>query len=53
MRVTASRYPGATWAMERAMENAKPGDVIVCDAGGITDVIMMGEPVTVRNDSPT
>ena len=34
--------------MEKAMEQANPGDVIVCDAGGITDVIMMGELMSTR-----
>lgn len=39
---TVRCYPGATWAMEAAMEAAKPGDVIVADGGGSAEVILMG-----------
>ena len=33
---TVRAYPGATWALEEAMERAPAGSVIVVDAGGIT-----------------
>lgn len=39
---TVRCYPGATWAMEQAIEKAEPGDVLVVDAGGRDDLIIMG-----------
>lgn len=39
---TVRCYPGATWAMEAAMEAARPGDIIVADGAGAADVILMG-----------
>jgi len=39
---TVRCYPGATWAIERALEQAQSGDVLVVDAGGFTDAIVMG-----------
>jgi 4-hydroxy-4-methyl-2-oxoglutarate aldolase len=39
---TVRCYPGATWAMEAAMEASRPGDVIVADGAGSIDVILMG-----------
>ncbi len=39
---TVRCYPGATWAMERALEAAAPGSVIVVDAGGRPDLTIMG-----------
>lgn len=45
---TVRCYPGATWAMELALEDAKPGDVIVVDAGGRPDIIIMGGLMAAR-----
>jgi regulator of RNase E activity RraA len=39
---TVRCYPGATWALEQALELAAPGDILVVDAGGTSDVIIMG-----------
>jgi 4-hydroxy-4-methyl-2-oxoglutarate aldolase len=39
---TVRCYPGATWAMEKALQLAKPGDVLIVDGGGAADVILMG-----------
>lgn len=39
---TVRCYPGATWAMEHAMESAGPGEVIVADGAGAADLILMG-----------
>lgn len=39
---TVRCYPGATWAMERAMESARPGEVLVADGAGAADLILMG-----------
>jgi 4-hydroxy-4-methyl-2-oxoglutarate aldolase len=39
---TVRCYPGATWALEKALELAAPGDILVVDAGGTSDVIIMG-----------
>lgn len=39
---TVRCYPGATWALERALELTAPGDVLVVDAGERADVIIMG-----------
>jgi 4-hydroxy-4-methyl-2-oxoglutarate aldolase len=39
---TVRCYPGATWAMEAAMEAAGRGEVVVADGGGSADVILMG-----------
>lgn len=39
---TVRCYPGATWALEQALELASPGDVLMVDAGGRPDVIIMG-----------
>jgi 4-hydroxy-4-methyl-2-oxoglutarate aldolase len=40
---TVRCYPGATWAMELAVEQAPAGSVIVCDAQGSDAGVMMGE----------
>lgn len=45
---TVRCYPGATWAMEQALEQAKPGDVLVVDGGGCPDVILMGGLMSTR-----
>ncbi|MAE66884.1 MAG: hypothetical protein CMJ18_21715 [Phycisphaeraceae bacterium] len=45
---TVRCYPGATWAMERALEEAAPGDVLVVDGGGRPDVILMGGLMSTR-----
>lgn len=45
---TVRTYPGATWALEKALEIASPGDVLVVDAGGRPDVIIMGELMSMR-----
>lgn len=39
---TVRCFPGATFALERALELAKPGDVLVVDGGGHADLILMG-----------
>jgi 4-hydroxy-4-methyl-2-oxoglutarate aldolase len=39
---TVRCYPGATWAMERALELAPRGSVLVVDGGAVCDVILMG-----------
>ena len=39
---TVRCYPGATWALEQALELALPGDVLLVDAGGRDDLIVMG-----------
>ena len=45
---TVRCYPGATWAMEQALEKAQPGDVLVVDAGGRDDLIIMGGLMSTR-----
>ena len=45
---TVRCYPGATWAMEQALEKARPGDVLVVDAGGRDDLIIMGGLMSTR-----
>lgn len=45
---TVRCYPGATWAMEQALEQARPGDVLVVDGGGSPDVILMGGLMSTR-----
>jgi len=45
---TVRCYPGATWAMEQALEAAAPGDVLVVDGGGRPDVILMGGLMSTR-----
>jgi 4-hydroxy-4-methyl-2-oxoglutarate aldolase len=39
---TVRCYPGATWALEEALERASPGDVLAVDGGAAHDVILMG-----------
>ena len=45
---TVRCYPGATWAMEQAIEKAQPGEVLVVDAGGRNDLIIMGGLMSTR-----
>lgn len=45
---TVRCYPGATWAVEQAIERARPGDVLVIDGGGMPDVILMGGLMSTR-----
>ncbi len=45
---TVRCYPGATWALEKALEAADPGSVLVVDAGGRPDVIIMGGLMAAR-----
>lgn len=45
---TVRCYPGATWAMEQALEQAEPGDVLVVDGGGGPDLILMGSLMSTR-----
>lgn len=45
---TVRCYPGATWALERALEAASPGDVLVVDGGGVSDLILMGGLMSTR-----
>lgn len=39
---TVRCYPGATFALEQALELAAPGDVLVVDGASAADVILMG-----------
>lgn len=39
---TVRCYPGATWALEKALDLAPPGSILVVDGGGREDVILMG-----------
>ena len=48
---TVRCYPGATWALEKALEFASPGDVLVVDAGGRPDLIIMGSLMSQRAKS--
>jgi regulator of RNase E activity RraA len=48
---TVRCYPGATWALEQALELALPGDVLVVDAGERGDVIIMGALMSQRAQS--
>lgn len=45
---TVRCYPGATFALEKALEEAKPGDVLVVDGGAVPDVILMGGLMSLR-----
>lgn len=45
---TVRCYPGATWALEQALELAEPGDILVVDGGGRPDVILMGALMSTR-----
>ena len=45
---TVRCYPGATFAMEKALEMAAPGDVVVVDAGGYCNAIVMGGLMSTR-----
>lgn len=48
---TVRCYPGATWALEQALELASHGDVLVVDAGGRPDLIIMGSLMSQRAKS--
>ena len=45
---TVRCYPGATWALEQALDLAPAGSVLVVDGGGVTDVILMGGLMSTR-----
>ena len=45
---TVRCYPGATWAVEQALELAQPGDMLVIDGGAVPDVILMGGLMSTR-----
>jgi len=45
---TVRCYPGATWALENAIEKASPGDVLVVDGGSYPDSILMGSMMSTR-----
>lgn len=45
---TVRCYPGATWALENALELAQPGDVLVVDGAAADDVILMGGLMSLR-----
>lgn len=45
---TVRTYPGATWAVEMAIEKAKPGDVLVIDGGAYTESVLMGGLMSTR-----
>lgn len=48
---TVRCYPGATWALEQALELAAAGDVLVIDAGARADLIIMGSLMSQRAKS--
>jgi regulator of RNase E activity RraA len=48
---TVRCFPGATWALEQALELATPGDVLIVDGGGYPDVILMGGLMSMRAQS--
>jgi regulator of RNase E activity RraA len=45
---TVQCYPGATWAMEEAIEKAQPGDVLVTDGESYPDGVLMGGLISLR-----
>src|SRR5437870_4096208 len=45
---TVRCFPGATWALEQALEIASPGDVLVVDGAGYADAILMGGLMSTR-----
>ncbi len=45
---TVRAYPGATWAVEMAIERAKPGDVLVIDGESYRDSVLMGGLMSTR-----
>jgi 4-hydroxy-4-methyl-2-oxoglutarate aldolase len=45
---TVRCYPGATWALEQAIELAPPGSVLAVDGGASPDVILMGGMMSTR-----
>ena len=45
---TVRCYPGATWALERALELAPAGSVLVVDGNGFSDAILMGGLMSTR-----
>jgi len=45
---TVRCYPGATWAMEQALEQANDGDVLIVDGGASPDAILMGALMSTR-----
>ncbi len=45
---TVQCYPGATWAVEEAIENARPGDVLVVNGQNFDGAVLMGELMSGR-----
>lgn len=45
---TVRCYPGATWALEQALEQAQAGDVLIVDGGASPDAILMGALMSTR-----
>jgi regulator of RNase E activity RraA len=45
---TVRCYPGATWAMEQAIELAPPGSVLAVDGGASRNAILMGGMMSTR-----
>lgn len=45
---TVQCYPGATWAVEEALENASPGDVLVINGEGFLGAVLMGGLMSTR-----
>jgi 4-hydroxy-4-methyl-2-oxoglutarate aldolase len=45
---TVRCYPGATWALEEALELAPPGSILAVDGGGGADLILMGGLMSTR-----
>ena len=45
---TVQCYPGATWALEEAIEKAPRGSLLVVDGGNYTEAVLMGELMSGR-----
>ncbi|MSR65045.1 MAG: RraA family protein [Verrucomicrobiae bacterium] len=45
---TVQCYPGATWAVEEAIEKAKPGEVLVVNGENYAGAVLMGELMSGR-----
>jgi 4-hydroxy-4-methyl-2-oxoglutarate aldolase len=45
---TVECYPGATWAVEEALENARRGEVLVINGSNFAEAVLMGELMSAR-----
>src|SRR5262245_5709821 len=45
---TVQCYPGATWAVEEAIERAKPGGVLIVNGENYAGAVLMGELMSGR-----